>query len=61
MPALTAAILQLLQLGIEVAPAIAQWAEAELAAFTSGTAPTAEQSASIQQALAAANAALQAA
>lgn len=61
MPPLTGAILQLLQLGIEVAPQIAQWAETEINLFINGNAPTAAEDAQIQAALAAANSALQAA
>jgi hypothetical protein len=59
-PALTALVLQLIQLGIQVAPQIISAAQTEIALIQSGGAPTAEQQAAIDAALDAAHAALQA-
>jgi hypothetical protein len=65
MLALTPAVLQLIQLGLTVAPEIAAEiaaaAQTEVALFTSGTAPTPAQQAQIDAALDVAHAALQAA
>jgi hypothetical protein len=54
-------VLQLLEAGITVVPEIISAAQAEVALFNSGSAPTAAQQAQIDAAEAAASAALQAA
>ncbi len=61
MIALAPLVLQLIELGISVAPELISAAQAEIAIFNSGTAPTAAQQADIDTALDAAHAALQAA
>ena len=61
MLALTPQLLQLLQLGIQVAPGIIAAAQTEVSIFNSGAAPTEAQQAEIDGALEAAHAALQAA
>jgi len=54
-------LLELLQAGITVVPELITAAQTEVSLFNSGTAPTAEQQATIDAALATANSALQAA
>jgi hypothetical protein len=61
MLSVTPAVLQLIQLGLQVAPAIIDAAQTEVALLNGGQAPTAEQQAAIDAALDAAHAALQAA
>ena len=58
---LTPLVLQLVALGIKVLPEIIAAAQAEVALLNAKAAPTAEQQAAIDAALAQANAALQAA
>jgi hypothetical protein len=60
-PALTALVLQLVELGIQVAPSVIAAARTEIALVSGGAAPTAEQQASIDAAFEAANAAVMAA
>jgi hypothetical protein len=57
----TSIVLQLVGIGVVVGPELIAAAQTEIALVTSNTAPTAEQQASIDAALDAANAALQAA
>lgn len=59
--ALTPLVLQLVSLGITIAPEIIAAAQQEIALANSATAPTPEQKAAIDAALDAAHAALQAA
>ena len=59
--ALTPLVLQLIQLGISVAPELIAAAQQEIALLNSSTAPTAAQQAQIDAALDAAHKALQAA
>lgn len=61
MIALTPQVLQMVLLGLQVAPELIAAAQQEIALFSSGTPPTAEQQAAIDAALEAAHAALQAA
>ena len=60
MLSLTPIVLQLISAGLTVAPEIIAAAQTEVSLVKSGTAPTAEQQAAIDSALAAAHAALQA-
>lgn len=59
-PALTALVLELVELGIKMAPSVIAAARTEIDLINSGAAPTAEQQAAIDAALDAAHAALQA-
>jgi hypothetical protein len=61
MLALTPLVLQLISLGVSVAPELISAAQTEISLVTGTSAPTAEQQAQIDSALAAANSALQAA
>ncbi len=61
MLALTSAVLQLVQLGVTILPEVIQAAQTEVALLTGDAAPSAEQQAAIDAALAKAHAALQAA
>ena len=54
-------VLQLIELGVSVLPAMITAAQTEIALFNAGTAPTAAQQADIDSALDTAHAALQAA
>ena len=55
---LTPLVLQLIQLGVQIVPEIITAAQAELSLVNSTSAPTADQQAQIDAALAAANTAL---
>lgn len=61
MIALTPQVLQLVLLGIQVAPELIAAAQQEIALFNSGKTPTPEETAAIEAALDAAHKALQAA
>jgi hypothetical protein len=59
MIALAPLVLQLIQLGLSVAPELISAAMSEISIFNSGTAPTAAQQADLDSAMASAHAALQ--
>jgi hypothetical protein len=61
MIALTPLVLQLIELGVQLAPELIAAAQTEISLFNSKSEPTAEQTAQISAALDAAHAALQAA